>query len=96
LILYGGHSYSFGLGSSPIRKLTIGASYSRATSNTTNAGIGSWNANKQLNTYFQYQFRKMYLNGGYASLSQGFSASSKPPAAVSSYFVGVSRWFNFF
>ncbi|HYL85670.1 MAG TPA: hypothetical protein VE263_15670 [Candidatus Angelobacter sp.] len=96
LILYGGHSYSFGLGSSPIRRLTIGASYSKASSNTTNAGIGSWNANKQLNAYFQYQFRKMYLNGGYATLSQGFSASSKPPATVSSYFVGVSRWFNFF
>jgi hypothetical protein len=96
LILYGGHSYSFGLGSSPFRRLTIGASYSRATSNTTSAGIGSWNANKQLNTFFQYQFRKMYLNGGYASLSQGFSASSRPPATVSSYFLGVSRWFNFF
>ena len=96
LILYGGKSYSFGFGSNPIKRLTIGASYSRATSNTTHAGIGSWNANKQLNTFFQYQFRKMYLNGGYASLSQGFSASPTAPATVSSYFLGVSRWFNFF
>ena len=96
LILYGGHSYSAGLGSNPLRRLTIGVSYSRAASNTTNAGIGSWNANKQLNTFFQYQFRKMYLNGGYASLSQGFSASPTAPATVSSYFLGVSRWFNFF
>jgi hypothetical protein len=96
LILYGGHSYSVGLGSSPFRRLTIGASYSRARSNTTNAGIGSWNANNQFNTYFQYQFRKVYLNGGYASLSQGFSASSRPPAKVSSYYLGVSRWFNLF
>jgi len=96
LILYGGHSYSFGLGSSPFRRLTIGASYSRARSNTTNAGIGSWNANNQLNTFVQYQFRKMYLTGGYATLSQGFSASPRPPAKVSSYYLGVSRWFNFF
>lgn len=96
LILYGGHSYSVGLGSSPLRRLTIGSSYSRASSNTTNAGIASWNANKQLNTYFQYQFRKMYLTGGYASLSQGFSASATRPATVSSYYLGVSRWFNFF
>jgi len=95
-ILYGGHSYSAALGSSPFRRLTIAASYSRATSNTTNAGIGSWNNNKQLNAYFQYQFRKMYLNGGYATLSQGFSASPKPPATVSSYYLGVSRWFNVF
>jgi len=96
LILYGGHSYSAGLGTSPARRLTVSASYSRATSNTTNAGIGSWNNNKQLNTYFQYQFRKMYITGGYASLWQGFSASAKPPANVSSYYLGVSRWFNFF
>jgi hypothetical protein len=95
-ILYGGHSYSVGLGSSPLRRLTIGTSYSRATSNTTNAGIGSWNTNKQLNTYLQYQFRKMYLTGGYASLSQGFTASATRPATVSSYYLGVSRWFNFF
>jgi len=95
-ILYGGHSYSAGFGSSPFRRLTLAASYSRATSNTTNAGIGSWNANKQLNAYFQYQFRKMYLNGGYATLSQGFSASPKPAATVSSYYLGVSRWFNIF
>lgn len=96
LILYGGHSYSFGFGSSPVRRLTISASYSRATSNTASAGIASWNANKQINTYFQYQFRKVYLTGGYATLSQGFSASPTAPATVSSYYLGVSRWFNFF
>ena len=96
LILYGGHSYSFGLGSSPVRRLTISASYSKANSNTASAGLASWNANKQINTYFQYQFRKVYLTGGYATLSQGFSASPTAPATVSSYYLGVSRWFNFF
>jgi hypothetical protein len=96
LLLYGGHSYSGGLGSSPLRKLTIGASYSRASSNTANGGVSSWNMNKQLNTYFQYQFRKMFLTGGYANLLQGFSASATRPASVSSYYIGVSRWLNFF
>jgi hypothetical protein len=96
LIFYGGHSYSAGLGSSPFRRLTIGASYSKAISNTANAGTASWNATKQMNVYIQYQFRKMYLNGGYANLSQGFSASPTGPATISSYYLGVSRWFNFF
>jgi len=96
LIFYGGRSYSAGLGSSPFRRLTIGASYSKANSNTTNAGAGSWNSSKQMNIFIQYQFRKMYLNGGYASLSQGFSASPTGPATVSSYYLGVSRWFNAF
>jgi len=96
LILYGGHSYSAGLGSSPLRRLTMGASYSWASSNTANGGVSSWNTNKQMNAYFQYQFRKMFLSGGYANLSQGFSASPTGPASVSSYYIGVSRWLNFF
>jgi hypothetical protein len=95
-ILYGGHSYSAGLGSSPVRRLTIGASYSKAASNTTNAGFASSNLTKQMNVFVQYQFRKMYLNGGYASLRQGFSASGTPPITVSSYYLGVSRWFKAF
>jgi len=96
LILYGGHSYSAGLGSSPVRRLTIGASYSKAISNTTNASVTSSNASRQMNLFLQYQFRKMYVTGGYASLTQGFSTSGTPPATVSSYYLGVSRWFKAF
>jgi hypothetical protein len=96
LILYGGHSYSAGLGSSPVRGLVVSASYSKARSNTTSGENGSWNLTRQMNVYVQYRFRKMYLTSGYAKLLQGFSASSTGPATVSSYYLGVSRWFNFF
>ena len=96
VILYGGKSYSFGLGASPIRRLTFGASYSKSSSDTGGDTPASFNKNEQYNAYFQYQFRKVYLTGGYAKLSQSFSASTVPPANVSSFFIGVSRWFNFF
>jgi hypothetical protein len=96
LILYGGRSYSFGLASSPVRKLTISASFAKANSNTLLASTGSSNSTEQLNTYFQYQFRKIYLTGGYSRLQQGFSASGVAPANISSYYFGISRWFNFF
>ncbi len=96
LILYGGKSVSFGLGVSPVRRLTIASSFSRASSNTNGNALVSWNKNEQFNAYLQYQFRKVSLTGGYAKLSQSFSASSAPPANVSSYYLGVSRWFNFF
>ena len=96
LILYGGRSYSFSASSTPIRHLTVSAGFSKANSNTFNAGVGSWNSVEQFNTLFQYQFRKMYFTSGYARLVQGFSASGTPPSEVSSFFVGVSRWFNFF
>lgn len=96
LTLYGGTSYGFGLGSSPFRRLTIAASYTKSSSNTLNAGIASANQFAGKNVQLQYQFRKMYLTGGYANLSQGFSASGLRPANISSFFLGVTRWFNFF
>jgi hypothetical protein len=96
LILYAGRSYAFGLSSTPMRRLTVSASYSNANSSTDFSGVNSWNNSKQFNTLLQYQFRKMYLTGGYSQLQQGFSASGSPPANVSSFFIGVQRWFNFF
>jgi hypothetical protein len=38
----------------------------------------------------------MGINGGYTRLVQGFSASGTAPASVSSFYIGVYRWFNFF
>jgi len=96
LILYGGRSYSFSVSSSPIRGFTMAAAYAKTSSNTANNNIASWNNNAQWNTLFQYQFRKMYFTGGYSRLFQGFSASGTPPAVASSFYFGVSRWFNFF
>jgi len=96
LILYGGKSYGFGLGGSPMRRLTVTASFAKAITNTNLEGTLSSNNTSQINTLFQYQFRKMYLTGGYSRLVQGFSASGTPPENVSSFYIGVSRWFNFF
>ncbi len=96
IILYGGRSYSFGLGASPVRRLTIGASFSKSTSDTGGDTQASSNKNLQLTVYTQYQFRKVYLTGGYARLEQSFSASPLPAANVSTYYFGVSRWFKFF
>ncbi len=96
LILFGGKSYSFGLSSNPMRRLTIASSFARAYGNTNVIGILSSNNTEQINTLFQYQFRKMYLTGGYSRLNQGFSASGTPPEKISAFYFGVSRWFNFF
>jgi hypothetical protein len=96
IILYGGNSYSFSLGGSPIRKLTLGASYSKSRSNTSTGGVGSWNNNEQVNAIVNYQFRKMTFSAGYGRLVQGFSATGLPPANLNSFHVGLSRSFNFF
>jgi hypothetical protein len=94
--LYGGHSYSLGISSSPVKKLVIAASYGASFSNISSLGVASQNQNNQFNTIVQYQTRKLSYSSGYARLEQGFSQSGLPPGIVSSYFAGVSRWFNFF
>jgi len=94
--LYGGKSYSFGLSSTPVKKLILAAAYARATSNLSSDGVATSNQNNEFNTLLQYQARKLYFTSGYARLEQGFSNAGAAPAIVSSYYAGVSRWFNFF
>jgi hypothetical protein len=96
LLLFNGDSYSFGLSSSPVRRLTLGASYSKANTNSTIDSTMSFNNSKMFNAIVNYQYRKMYFTGGYSNLVQAFSASGLPPENVSSFYVGISRWFNFF
>jgi len=96
LVMYGGESYSFALSGSPIRRLSVSASYVKASNNLTNQGVVSQNDFEQENLFFQYRFRQVGLTGGYTRVVQGFSASGTPPSNVNSFSVGVYRWFNFF
>jgi hypothetical protein len=96
VVLYNGKSYAVGIGSSPIRGLTLSATYAKALSGTnTNSTLSN---NNYENMYFllTYQLRKLSFQTGYLRLVQGFSASGTPPALTGSFFVGISRWFNFF
>lgn len=94
--LFGGDSYSFGVSSSPVRNFIMAGTYARANSNTAGVAVTSTNNSNQFNTLFQYQFRKLNYISGYSRLEQGFSGSGTPPQVISSFYVGVSRWFNFF
>lgn len=94
--LYGGDSYALGLSSTPVKKLILTAAYSRSLTNISSGGITSGNSNDEFSTLIQYQTRKLSYNSGYARLGQGFGGSGTPAATVSTYYVGVSRWFNVF
>ena len=94
--LFGGTSYSGGLSSSPVKRLILTAAYAKSVSNISSNTISSANQNEQFNSLIQYQFRKMYFTSGFARLEQGFSASGQPPESISTYYIGVSRWFSFF
>ena len=96
VLLYGGKSYSYSIGSTPVHRLTLSASYAHSESNTGSSLGGSTNTTKIFTTLIQYQFRKMYLTAGFSQLTQGFTAAGTVPQTVSSFYLGISRWFNFF
>lgn len=94
--LFGGNSYSIGLSSTPFKKFVLGAAYAKSSSNTFTNSLASASQTNQFNTLVQYQYRKLNFNSGFARLAQGFSVSGTTPQVVSSFYIGVSRWFNFF
>jgi hypothetical protein len=94
--LFGGSGYTMGLSSSPVRNLIITGSYARSKSDTTSSSITSLNENNEFSTLIQYQVRKLSFNSGFSRLGQGFSGTGSPAQVISSFYVGVSRWFNFF
>jgi len=96
IVLFGGHSYSVGGSTTPVRGLTLSAIYSNTKSNTTGNSTTSRNSTEQFNTMLQYKLRRVWITGGYLKLNQGFSFTGQPPASYSSFFIGISRWFNFF
>jgi hypothetical protein len=95
-IFYGGTTYSVGLGGAPVRGLIFSGSFADTRSSTENGLLSSNNHTQEANAYVQYKFRKVFFTSGYSRLVQGFSASTLAPAMVSTYYFGISRWFNFF
>ena len=96
LILYNADSYGGGLAVNPVRRLTVSANFSRALSNTLSDVANSRNNTEIFNSQVQYHLRRIGLLGGFTRFSQGVRASGALPATSNSFFIGVSRWFDFF
>lgn len=96
ITLYGGEGESASVSSAPVHGLTLTASWARSRSNTTTEGTPSSNTNDQFNTFIQYQVRKLSFNSGYSRLSQDFGGTGTNPQTLSTFYIGVSRWFSFF
>jgi len=96
IYFYNSHSYGFGIGTSPIRHLTLSGSYARAFSDTVNGTYFSNNGTQVASARLQYNFRQLDIQAGWSKLVQGFSLSGLPPQMTGSYFIGIHRAFNFF
>ncbi len=96
ILLFGGKSYSFAAATTPVHGLVLSSSYSKMKSNTTGTSVFSQNSNNQYNAQLQYKLRQLQIVGGYLRLTQGFTILGGPPLSDSTFFIGISRWFNFF
>jgi hypothetical protein len=93
-ILFNGSSYGGAISATPIPRLVVAATYNRSISNTLAQAI-SHNDTQIYNAQLQYHMRQISLQAGYTRFGQGISAAGTP-LSTTSYFVGVSRWFNLF
>jgi hypothetical protein len=95
-ILFSGKSYSLGAATTVVSGLTLSTSWSKALSDTTGSATTSRNSTEAMWTMLQYKLRKLTIIGGYSRLTQGFSVTGQLPETGSSFYIGISRWFNFF
>jgi hypothetical protein len=96
IIVYGGKAYSFGIGANPMRHMTISASYAKSLNDTASQFLNSNNHMDMFTTRMEYHFRMINFDSGYSRLRQGFSLSGTPPIMIGSFYVGISRWIDFF
>ncbi len=95
LVLFDGKSYGFSLGAAPVRNLTVSATYTRAFSDTNSPTLVSNNQTGMINGLVRYRLRKLLLTGGFTRFNQNISISGTPVQS-SSYYMGISRWFDWF
>ena len=96
LIFYNTKSYGGGIAWSPIRRLSLSGSYGRSFSDTLANATFSRNNTDIGNAQLQYRLRRIGVLAGYTRFKQGISATGILPGTTTSYYVGISRWFDFF
>jgi hypothetical protein len=95
-LFFKGDAYSMSVFASPTRGMLVSASYVRAVNDIFGNSTASRNSNGQLIIQFQHKLRQLWLQGGYFKLNQAVSVSGQPPVMTGSFYIGISRWFNFF
>jgi hypothetical protein len=96
LILFNSKSYGFSGSATPVRRLSISLAYAQSSGDTVDPLASTLTKNNLINGIMQYRLRKIYVNGGYTHLRQSVGVPGSSPISVTTYYIGISRWFNFF
>ncbi|HXJ89216.1 MAG TPA: hypothetical protein VMS18_20530 [Candidatus Binatia bacterium] len=96
LTSYDSQGWGLNAGATPIRQLTVSAGFSKSNGHTVDPLVTTATNTELINVVAQYRLRKVFLNGGYTRLSQSIGTVGTQPIDITTYFIGFSRWFNFF
>jgi hypothetical protein len=96
VIVFDSRAYGFSGSASPTKRLNLSLGYSQSNGDTVDPLASTFSKNTLLNGLIQYRLRKIYVNGGYTHLNQSVGTPGTAPITVTNYYIGISRWFNFF
>jgi len=96
LILYNSKAVGGNAGGVFMHRLTFSMGYADSRGSTVDPLLSTVTGTQLYNVIMQYRLRKIFLNSGYTRLRQSVGVPGGAPVVVTSYFIGFSRWFNFF
>lgn len=99
LVQFDGTSYSVAASWQPQRRLNLVGSYVHLNYSTLNPLVGP-DPTRTLSTQYyargQYAFRQLFLYIGYNHVNQGYNSVGVNAYQYNNFYVGVTRYFNFF
>ena len=93
---YNSKGWGMSAGTSLVRRLTLSAAFGKSNGSTSDPLQSIYTNNTLINVVAQYRIRKIFMNGGYTRVKQSVGTPGAPPLDVTTYYIGFSRWFNFF
>jgi len=99
LVEFDGTSYGVAGSWQPVRRLNLTGSYIHLNYSTINPLVGPRPTNTLSTQYFGravYGFRQLYLYVGYNHVDQGYRTTGSGAYVYNNFYVGVTRYFNFF
>lgn len=93
---YNSKGWGASLAVNPTKRLIVSAAFAKSEGSTIDPSLSVFTNNMLLSSTMQYRLRKIFVNGGYTRLAQSVTTTGGTPLVVMSYYIGFSRWFNFF
>lgn len=96
VVPYSGKSYTAGYANTLIKNLNLHFAWSKFVSTGSGAGLFSNVSAEGYNGGLMYVYHKTNFIANFAHNQQGASVTNSLPSNVTVFYVGLSRWFNFF